>query len=528
MPHLLSPIPMTRTGFYLRFAEQLDLSANARLLALVDRLLSDLLPGITDLVPGYVNVYIEFDAERVQRSKVERWVRRHLENLPAYSSGKTVEIPVRYDGVDLPWVAQQTGLSEAEVVGLHSLPQYHVFATGFTPGFPFLGPLDERLRLPRRTSPRLRVPAHAVAIAGNQSGIYPLPSPGGWHLIGTALTQVYNPQRETVFVLQAGDRVRFVPSQGPTPEVPPERALLPTQPHHPVLRVEQPGLMDLVMDGGRRMAGRFGLAASGVLDVRSAGMANRLVGNPAYAPLLELTLSGPVLGVLSSVVAAFAGYGMSPLVNGERVLGAQTFALQKGDVLSFTPAGEGVRGYLALAGGIESERFWGSASSDLKGLVGRALQAGDVLGVAEPRVALAGFGFAQQGLLKRIRLLAGPQYSLEAMRALCAAPFELVSGDRMGLRLSGPEVPGGELISEATPLGAVQITTQGQPIVLLNDRGRIGGYAKPALVHPADLPWLAQLRPGQKVRFVPCKEKAFGAVSTNLFNAAPGWGAMNW
>jgi len=504
MPHSLSLTPMTRTGFYLRFAEQLDLSANARLLALVDRLLSDLLPGITDLVPGYVNVYIEFDAERVQRSKVERWVRRHLENLSAYSSGKTVEIPVRYDGVDLPWVARQTGLSEAEVVGLHSLPQYHVFATGFTPGFPFLGPLDQRLRLPRRASPRPRVPAHAVAIAGSQSGIYPLPSPGGWHLIGTGLVQLYNPHRESMFLLRAGDRVRFVPAQGQTPAVPPERTLLPVEPRHPVLRVEQPGLLDLVLDGGRRMAGRFGLAASGVLDVRSAGIANRLVGNPAYAPLLELTLSGPVLGVLSSVLAAFAGYGMLPLVNGEPVEGAQTFALRKGDVLSFKPAREGVRGYLALAGGIESERFWGSASTDLKGLLGRPLQAGDVLSVAEPRRPRGGFGFPRQlPVSKRIRLLVGPQYSLEAMQALCTEPFEMVSGDRMGLRLSGPEVPGGELISEATPLGAVQITTQGQPIVLLNDRGRIGGYAKPALVHSADLPWLAQLRPGQKVRFVP-------------------------
>lgn len=493
---------MTRTGFYLHFAEQLDLLANARLLALVQALLCDLLPGLTDIVPSYVNVYLEFDAERVSKAQVERWLRRYMQELPSPPEGKQVEIPVRYDGPDLPWVAEQTGLPVEEVVRLHRQPLYRVFATGFTPGFPFLGPLDEQLRLPRRSRPRAQVPAHSVAIAGTQTGIYPLPSPGGWHLIGTALTQVYNPHRETRFLLEAGDRVRFVPSQGPTPELPPERPLLPSEPRYPALRVEQPGLMDLVMDGGRQMAGRFGLAASGVLDRHSAGIANRMVGNPASAPLLELTLNGPVCSVLSPVVAAFAGYGMSPLVNGEPAPAAQTFALRKGDVLSFKPCGEGVRGYMALAGGIESEQFWGSASTDVTGLVGRALQAGDVLGLAAPRRALAGFGLGQQWPVKqRIRLLAGPQYSLEAMQALCLAPFELVSGDRMGLRLSGPEVPGGELISEATPLGAIQITTQGQPLVLLNDRGRIGGFTKPAIVHPADLPWLAQLRPGQKVRF---------------------------
>ncbi|MBO1438169.1 5-oxoprolinase subunit PxpB [Meiothermus sp. CFH 77666] len=497
---------MTLTGFYLPFSEQLDLEANARLRGLVQALLADLLPGVTDLVPGYVNLYLEYDAERVSRAQVERWVQQHLKESPGPQPGRQVEIPVRYDGPDLPWVAQETGLSVEEVVRLHSTPVYRVFATGFTPGFPFLGPLAEPLCLPRRRSPRALVPAHAVAIAGNQTGIYPLPSPGGWHLIGTALTQVYNPQRERVFLLEAGDQVRFVPAQGSTPEVPPVRPLLPGEPLHPVLRVEEPGLLDLVMDGGRQMAGRFGLAASGALDARSAGLANRLVGNPAQAPLLEFTLRGPVLSVLSPVVVAFAGYGMLPLINDEPVMGAQSFALRKGDWLCFRPTGEGARGYLALAGGIESERFWGSASTDLKGRVGRALQPGDVLGVAVPRGARAGFALSQPALMpRRVRLLPGPQYTPEALQALCAAPYELVSGDRMGLRLAGPEVPGGELISEATPLGAVQITTQGQPIVLLNDRGRIGGYAKPARVHPADLPWLAQLRPGQKVWFARAK-----------------------
>lgn len=495
---------MTLAGFYLPFAEQLDPQANAQMLALVRSLLAHPLPGVTDLVPGYVKLYLEYDAQRVSRAPVERWVRRHLEELTDAPTGKEVEIPVRYDGPDLPWVAEQTGLAVDEVVRLHSQTPYRVFATGFTPGFPFLGPLPERLRLPRRPVPRALVPAHSVAIAGSQTGIYPLPSPGGWHLIGTALTQVYNPHRDQVFLLDAGDRVRFVPAQGATPELPPQRLLLPTRPKYPVLLVEEPGLLDLVLDEGRPMAGRFGLAASGVLDGRLAGLANRLVGNPKGAPVLELTLKGPVLSVLSPVVAAFAGYGMQPLLNGMPVKVAQTFALDRGDKLHFAPTTEGVRGYLALAGGIESGRFFDSASTDVRGLIGRPLQAGDVLGVAEPRRPRAGYGVMLPPLAQRpVRLLPGPQYSPEAMRALCSGPYELASGDRMGLRLVGPEVPGGELISEATSLGAVQITTEGQPIVLLNDRGRLGGYAKPALVHPADLPWLAQLRPGQTVRFVP-------------------------
>ncbi len=495
---------MTLTGFYLPFSEQLDLEANTKMLALTRALLAHPLPGVTDVVPGYVKLYLEYDAERVARARVLRWVRRHLEALSDAPAGKEVEIPIRYDGPDLAWVAEQTGLSVEEVVRLHSQAPYRVFATGFTPGFPFLGPLPERLRLPRRGTPRALVPAHAVAIAGNQSGIYPLPSPGGWHLIGTALTQVYNPHRAPVFLLEAGDRVRFVPSEGPTPAVPALKPLLPEAPRYPALRVEEPGLLDLVMDSGRRMAGRLGLAASGALDGRLAGLANRLVGNPPDAPLLELTLKGPVLSALRPLVAVFVGYGMRPLVGGAPVEVAQTFALRTGDKLHFAAAPDGARGYLALAGGLESDRFYGSASTDFRGLIGRPLQAGDVLGVAEVRGARAGFGLTMPPLVqRRVRLLPGPQYSPEAMRALCAGTYELASGDRMGLRFVGPEVPGGELISEATPLGAVQITTEGQPIVLLNDRGRIGGYAKPALVHPADLPWLAQLRPGQTVRFVP-------------------------
>ncbi|RMH58256.1 MAG: 5-oxoprolinase subunit PxpB [Deinococcus-Thermus bacterium] len=502
---------MALRGFYLAFSERLDPKANARMLALLRLWLVSPPPGVTDLVPGYRNLYLEFDPERTSLARLRGLVQRALRELPEGEEGQEVEVPVRYDGLDLAWVAEQTGLSVKEVVGLHSQPLYRVFATGFTPGFPFLGPLPERLRLPRRATPRPQVPAHAVAIAGDQTGIYPLPSPGGWHLLGTALVQVYNPHRPQPFYLQAGDRVRFVPAESPTPPLPEPLELLPTEPRHPTLRVLEPGLLDLVVDGGRRFGGHLGLAAGGALDARSARVANALVGNPPHAPLLELTLKGPLLEVLAPVVVAFAGYGMEPLLNGEPLSAGQSFALRKGDVLGFRGRPEGARGYLALAGGLESQRFWGSAGADVRGLIGRPLQAGDVLGIDHPRPVRPGRGWSMPRLAPAVvRLLPGPQFTPEALEALCSGPYTLAAGDRMGLRLEGPWVPGGELTSEATPLGAIQMTPQGQPIVLLNDRGRMGGYTKPAQVHPADLPRLAQLRPGERLRFVPAGDTRLG------------------
>lgn len=493
-----------RRGFYLSFSQGLDLAANARMLALTRRLLQRPLFGVTDLVPGYVNLYVEFEDTAVSQSRVRRWVSEHSINLSSEDSGRLVEIPVRYDGEDLLWVAEQTGLSPEEVIRRHSSRLYRVYAIGFTPGFPFMGEVDPALHLPRRLVPRKYVPAHSVAIANAQTGIYPLASPGGWHLLGTALRAIYDPHRPEPFLLAPADAVRFVPALGPTPPEPQVLELLPTEPRYPAFRVVEPGLLDLVVDEGRRMAGRFGLAQSGPLDPRSARLANALVGNPADAPLLELTLKGPVLEALRDTVVAFAGFAMHPELNGEPVAGFQSFGLRRGDVLSFRPTARGVRGYLAIAGGLESGRFWDSASTDLRGRIGRPLQAGDILGVKTPREARTGFSCSPWRLADeaRVRLLPGPQANREALEALGAGTYRLGSGDRMGLKLEGPSMPGGELISEATPLGAIQVTPGGHPLILLNDRGRIGGYAKPAQVDPRDLPILAQLRPGSLVRFV--------------------------
>src|SRR5690606_37120042 len=206
-----------------------------------------------------------------------------------------------------------------------------------------------------------------------------------------------------------GDRVRFAAagegpgslagpaparstSPAPVPPDPEPLELLPSDPHLPALAVVAPGLLDLVVDAGRLGQGRFGLARGGPLDAPAARLANRLVGNEPDAPLLELTLTGPVLRAVAPCVVAVTGPALAP------------------------------------AGGVASRRFLGSASVDLRGLVGRPLRAGDVLGRAAARRAVAGRGFVPHGGARRgagpfgsvttLRLLPGPQHEPEAWAAL--------------------------------------------------------------------------------------------------------------
>jgi allophanate hydrolase subunit 2 len=197
-------------------------------------------------------------------------------------------------------------------------------------------------------------------------------------------------------------------------------------------------------------------------------------------------------------------------VGGEAILASSSFLLRRGQTLHFTPSKNGVRGYLAIAGGFEAQRFWGSASTDLRAGLGMPLQVGDLIGSAAPKPTRAGYSLFQPPLKPaHVRLLAGAQPSLETLRALCSAPFVLERGDRMGLGLREErrgtkeegKLQGGDVVSEATPLGAVQITSSGQVLVLLHDRGRMGGYQKPALVHPADIWRLGQVRVGETVHF---------------------------
>jgi KipI family sensor histidine kinase inhibitor len=168
-------------------------------------------PGVTDVVLAYRSVAVFADPEQVDPLELESRLRTIAFAGGRARRGRKVVIPVLYDGADLEAVAARLELSRDQVIGWHCRVEYEVFAVGFLPGFPYAGYLPAALSgLPRRDAPRLRVPAGSVAIAGRQTGIYPVESPGGWHLLGRTPLQIADPE-EGYFPIRAGDRIQFQP-----------------------------------------------------------------------------------------------------------------------------------------------------------------------------------------------------------------------------------------------------------------------------------------------------------------------------
>jgi len=174
------------------------------------------LPGLIETMPTFRSLTVFFDPLRTGRAELIEALQplfTAAEHAPPVD-GRHWRLPVCYDGEagpDLDATAAATGLTPDEVVALHSGTEFRVYMLGFMPGFPFMGDLPERLRLPRRTEPRVRVPPGSVAIAGGLTAIYPWESPGGWHLLGRCPVRLFDPERDSPSLLAVGDRVRFAP-----------------------------------------------------------------------------------------------------------------------------------------------------------------------------------------------------------------------------------------------------------------------------------------------------------------------------
>jgi inhibitor of KinA len=205
--------PLGDTALLAELGTRLDTALNTRAIALATALKKR--RDVRQAVAGYASVTVHFDPDLVTHEALGAAIKRLAAKRPPMAEpGRLHRIPVTYDGPDLEAVESMLKLSVEKIIEIHSRPIYRVFLVGFVPGWAYLGPLPEELELPRRHVPRTLVPAGSVAIAGRQAGIYPLPTPGGWHLIGRTPVKLVLPDSDPPCLFRAGDRVKFFPTQG--------------------------------------------------------------------------------------------------------------------------------------------------------------------------------------------------------------------------------------------------------------------------------------------------------------------------
>lgn len=290
------------------------------------------------------------------------------------------------------------------------------------------------------------------------------------------------------------------------------------------LQVISPGMLSLIQDRGRFGVARDGLSAGGPADLHAYCWANKLLENASTAPVLEITMGNASFLALDDVLMSLTGAETHPSIDGQPVANWRSFLLRKGETLKLGYAKSGFRAYLAVAGGFDTPKVFGSSATVVRNKLGglsesqgSAVQKGDVLPVPKltntdvknelefnwvPRFFIP--KYTDEISLSVIESYQGTLFTKEAKHAFYAKPYLITDkSDRMGIRLSGEAVDAGMsgVISEGIAYGSIQFPANGQPIILLNDRQTLGGYPKIGCVSKLSLMKLAQARPGSLVHF---------------------------
>ena len=440
---------------------------------------------------------------------------------PVTGTARTVTVDVVYDGPDLGTVAELLGTTVNGVVRHHTSTTWTGAFGGFAPGFTYCVGRDVP-SVARRDTPRTAVPAGAVGLAGEFSAVYPRRSPGGWQVIGTSATPVWDPSADEPAMIRPGDRVVYravrqrvevCPAAPSAPSAPSEPSPVAASQDAPTLTLTDTGLLTLVQDAGRPGHGGSGVTPSGAADMASAQVANDVVGNPPGAAVLENIggLSLTVDGGADAVVAVTGA--VAPVTVDGRACGlARPLLLTAGSTVTVGPAATGLRSYVAVRGGFRCDgEVLGSVSTDiLSGLGPRPLSPGDPVVAGDAPLRPTRTGTNPLRVPDVLRVVAGPRdtWFTDGVATLTGREWTVSpSSDRVGVRLSGPTVrrcanrDGQELPSEGMVAGSVQVAPDGHPVLFLRDHAVTGGYPVIATVITEDLDAAAQLVPGATVRF---------------------------
>ena len=520
------------------------------------------MPEIREIVPTYCAVSVYFDEKNCKASLLKKIALEVIEKIDgeeekSTGSERIITIPVCYEteefAPDLRKVAVHAKLTAEEVIKIHSSTDYLIYMMGFLPGFPYLGGMEKCLETPRLETPRTKIPAGSVAIGGAQTGLYPVESPGGWNIIGRTPLKLFDLNRNPHFLYNSGDKIRFEPisrkefedfdvyaendwlwKNGFEAEAvqhshsvvagrkkPHEKNI----PHYECgggIKILVAGLLTTVQDKGTNGFQKYGISQSGAMDEMSFELANAICGNPENTACLETTLSGPSIRFVTDCDFAITGAVFSNAsLNGIPVEMNKKIHAEAGEVLNCGFASNGLRSYIAFTGGILVPEVFGSRSTNLKskigGFYGRKLEAGDELAIgfarrhsmnknAFPAKNINPFFARKDGILVLdcIKSSQFDFFSEESVKIFTSTVYTITpESDRMGIRFQGQNIMCGktDIISDAIPFGAVQITSAGLPVVMAADRQTTGGYAKIACVKKESMCALAQAAPGTKVQF---------------------------
>jgi KipI family sensor histidine kinase inhibitor len=518
-----------------------ELSGLHDVLALQALLLEQPLPGQVEVLAAAETVLVKADSPQSARRIAARLPELDLA-AQAPAEGKLVQIDTVYDGEDLAEAGRLTGLGAEGVVAAHTGQVWTMAFGGFAPGFGYMVGENQSLEVPRRSSPRTAVPAGSVALAGNYSAVYPRQSPGGWQLIGRTAARMWDLGREQPALAAPGDRVQFravrelvevpaaaSPAEGDTDAGARDAGA------DSGLRIVSPGLQSLIQDLGRHGHAGLGVSAAGALDRSSLRRANRIVGNQPSAAAVETAGGGlrvqaagdQVLAVTGAPVALTispspdAASGTTTAEDNSGTPGqvrqapmATAFALLDGEVLALGAPEWGFRTYLAVRGGVETEPVLGSRSTDTMSGIGPAplaaggfVEAGKATSsnvVGNPEVQP---DFPDTGVTV-LDIVPGPRddwFDAAALESFCSQEWTVTPrSNRVGMRLDGKPLERsrrGELASEGTVAGAIQVPPEGQPVLFLADHPITGGYPVVAVVVDLQLDLAAQVPIGGRIRF---------------------------
>ena len=504
--------------------------------------LLDLIPGIDSLlVVLKFSDYHYRDTRAIAKVEIEALLKKLLSEKKQETKSEVVHrIRVCYDpelAPDLLASAEKCKLTVREFINRHKNSEIRVDILGFMPGFSYCSGLDPSLNLPRLESPRTTVPAGSVAIAGLQTAIYPQSTPGGWNIIGRSPEVLFDSSKPRPSLLMAGERVEFIEidllefrkieAQNLTKLA---QSMPKSKSSSYAIEVISPGLQTTIQGLPRYGFAHLALSAGGPIDQESARLANALLGNPDDAAGLEIAGAGTKLLFHEDVWVAWVGARCISQVNGTAIPGNRPVFLRKGETLSFGPMLQGYRIFLALSGGIDSEFILGGRGSHLSaGIGGKALQKGDLLYLPRAQDSF------QVPFIKKLReaQISFPKWSIaspalpgdkiELIKVLPSIHLDVLSSaeqdalwktvwtissqsNRMGMRLESDfkiSSPVTGIASQGIWFGTVQLPPSGQPILMMAEHQTTGGYPRLMEMISSERSKLAQLKPGDKIQFLP-------------------------